>query len=200
MVSTSASYTFSVGSNRNLVANFTLIPVVTYTVTTSALPTAGGTTSGGGTVDSGASVTVKAVAATGYAFANWTEGGVVVSTSASYTFTASANRALVANFTPVSTTGTICFFKVLSPVLGGNKTVGVVSVTKPAPAGGLKIAIASSNPSVLGVPANVTVPAGKLSASFTVTAAKVSNAVNVSVTATLGTSKKTSSVRVIPRR
>jgi len=44
-------------------------------------------------------VTVTATANTGYTFANWTESGNIVSTSANYSFTASANRDLVANFT-----------------------------------------------------------------------------------------------------
>jgi len=44
-------------------------------------------------------VTVNAAANAGYTFANWTENSVVVSSSASYNFTANANRTLVANFT-----------------------------------------------------------------------------------------------------
>ncbi len=97
-VSTSASYAFTLSANRTLVANFTAIP---YTVVTSSAPAAGGTTSGGGTFNSGSSVTVTATANTGYAFVNWTEGANAVSTSASYTFTLSANRTLVANFTAI---------------------------------------------------------------------------------------------------
>ena len=44
--------------------------------------------------------TVTLVAATnpGYIFVNWTEGATTVSTSPSYTFAATANRTLVANF------------------------------------------------------------------------------------------------------
>jgi len=70
-----------------------------YTITTSSSPAAGGSTSGGGTVNCGSSVTVNASANSGYTFANWTENGGIVSSSASYVFTASANRNLVANFT-----------------------------------------------------------------------------------------------------
>ena len=100
-VSTSASYTFTITGNRTLVANFTQI---TYTISTSSNPTAGGTTSGGGTFNSGASVTVTATPATGYQFVNWTESGSQVSTSASYTFTVTGNRTLVANFTQITYT------------------------------------------------------------------------------------------------
>ena len=70
-----------------------------YTVTTSSLPNNGGTTSGSGTFAAGTSVTVTATPSSGYSFANWTENGSVVSTSASYTFTLNNSRNLVANFT-----------------------------------------------------------------------------------------------------
>ena len=46
VVSTNASYTFSVNAYRTLVAHFTQN---TYTVTVAANPTNGGTVSGGGT-------------------------------------------------------------------------------------------------------------------------------------------------------
>lgn len=99
VVSAANRYTFGVMANRTLVANFAPI----YTIATSASPIAGGTTSGGGIFTNGASVTVVATANPGYAFVNWTENGTPVSSSASYTFTASANRSLVANFTPACT-------------------------------------------------------------------------------------------------
>ena len=98
VVSTNTSYTFTVNANRTLVANFTYTPP-TYTVAVSANPTNGGTVTGGGTFQQGQSCTVSATAATGFAFANWTENGTVVSTNAQYTFTVNANRTLVANFT-----------------------------------------------------------------------------------------------------
>jgi len=94
-VSATASYNFTASASRTLVANFTPI---TYTIATSSSPVAGGGTSGGGTVNSGSSVTVVATPNAGYSFVNWTEGGVQVSTSASYNFTASASRTLLASF------------------------------------------------------------------------------------------------------
>ncbi|MEI6751605.1 MAG: LamG-like jellyroll fold domain-containing protein [Paludibacter sp.] len=96
-VSTSASYVFTVSNNRSLVANFSQSPVY-YSITTSASPTSGGTTSGGGTVLNGTTQTIVATPNSGYTFVNWTENGAQVSTSASYTFTVSGNRTLVANF------------------------------------------------------------------------------------------------------
>ena len=95
VVSTNATYSFTVNSNRTLKANF----VRTYTITASANPTAGGTVTGGGTFNSGATCTLRATAASGYVFTNWTSGSTVVSTNATYSFTVSANRTLKANFT-----------------------------------------------------------------------------------------------------
>jgi uncharacterized repeat protein (TIGR02543 family) len=97
-VSTSTSYTFIISANRNLVANFSQ-NVTNFNITTTAAPTAGGTTTGGGSYANGASVTVAAIANSGYTFTNWTVNGSQVSTSTSYTFIISANRSLVANFT-----------------------------------------------------------------------------------------------------
>jgi len=104
VVSSNANYTFTVNSNRTLVANFT---ENTYTITVSANPSNGGTATGGGTFTYGQSCTVTATANTGYSFVNWTENGEVVTTNASYTFIVTGNRTLVANFTLNSYTITV---------------------------------------------------------------------------------------------
>ncbi len=69
-----------------------------YTIKLSASPSADGAVSGAGTFVGGTSQTVTATPATGHSFVHWTKGGTVVSTSASYTFTLSANVTLVADF------------------------------------------------------------------------------------------------------
>ena len=96
VVSTTPAYSFAVTASLNLVANFTQDP--TFLITTASAPVSGGTTSGGGNYYSGQTATVAATANAGYNFANWTENGNVVSTSASYTFTVNGARSLVANF------------------------------------------------------------------------------------------------------
>jgi hypothetical protein len=102
VVSSSASYNFTLNGNRNLVANFNQIM---YTIAVSASPSIGGTVGGGGTFASGTSRTVTATANSGYVFTNWTENGSAVSSSASYNFTLNGNRNLVANFvTPLLVT------------------------------------------------------------------------------------------------
>ena len=71
---------------------------VACTITTSSSPTGGGATTGGGTYDSGLGATVVATPNANYSFVNWTENSAEVSATPSYTFTASTNRTLVANF------------------------------------------------------------------------------------------------------
>ena len=96
VVSDEPTYTFTVSSDRTLVANFVVNEI--YTVSIAANPAEGGVVTGDGSFISGISHTVTAVAYSGYKFLNWTEDGAVVSTNVSYTFTVSTNRSLTANF------------------------------------------------------------------------------------------------------
>ncbi|MBI5388433.1 MAG: hypothetical protein HZA90_27525, partial [Verrucomicrobia bacterium] len=114
-VSSSASYSFPATTNRTLVANFTPL----YTITVSAVPANGGTVSGGGAFPSGTSVTLTAATNAGFAFVDWTENGTPVSTSASYSFPATTNRTLVANFTPINVTPLYTITITASPSGGG---------------------------------------------------------------------------------
>ncbi|MCR5114999.1 MAG: hypothetical protein K6A95_04895, partial [Bacteroidales bacterium] len=67
-----------------------------FTITVSA--GTGGSASGGGTFALNQRCTVTATPNSNYCFANWTEGGSVVSSNPTYTFDVTANRTLVANF------------------------------------------------------------------------------------------------------
>lgn len=98
IVSTNSTYSFLAVANRVLVANFT---AVNYNVVLSSLPVAGGTTMGGGSYQEGSAVSVMAMPNANYGFVNWTENGNIVSTTATYNFTITANRNLVAHFTPL---------------------------------------------------------------------------------------------------
>jgi len=104
-VSASANYTFTVRTNRTLVANF----VPAFTVTTSVSPAYGGSASGDGTFNSNSVVLVTATPNTGFTFVNWTEYGTPVSTSANYSFNITADRMLVANFVPAGASATFDF-------------------------------------------------------------------------------------------
>ena len=98
VVSTNANYTFTVNANRTLVANFEEQEPDTYNINVSPNPNIGGTVTGGGTYQQGQECTVTATANNGYTFLQWTENGEQVSTEASYTFTVTNNRNLVAEF------------------------------------------------------------------------------------------------------
>ncbi|HND55931.1 MAG TPA: InlB B-repeat-containing protein, partial [Pirellulaceae bacterium] len=101
-VSGSPNYTFTVHDNRSLTANFNVTGTGKI-ITTSANPANGGSTTGGGEYSVGASVTVSATANPGYKFAKWLENGKSANSAASYTFTVTTNRNLVAKFKPVYT-------------------------------------------------------------------------------------------------
>lgn len=57
----------------------------------------------GGSVIAGASCSLTATAQPGYAFSTWTENGVTISNSATYSFIVSGNRTLTANFVTFTT-------------------------------------------------------------------------------------------------
>lgn len=97
-VSADAEYTFTVEKNTNLMAIFA--PYFTVSATPNNVDY-GSTTGSGNQYKYNDSVTVTATAESGYRFVNWTEGGVEVSTSSSYTFTIGFDDVtLVANFEP----------------------------------------------------------------------------------------------------
>ncbi|MFI5136419.1 MAG: ice-binding family protein [Sphingobacteriales bacterium] len=104
IASTSSNYQFILTKNTTLVANFQLVLASQFSVKLSSNPASGGSTSGSGAYNAGSSVTVTATPNSGYAFTNWTNQGVIASTSSSYTFTLNANTTLVANFGPIVTT------------------------------------------------------------------------------------------------
>ena len=95
-----ATWTFTVTAEDNKTSK-------TYTIHVTVVPSAcavhvsagdGGTVTGAGNYAPGASVTVTAVPKSGYAFVRWTENGQEVSKDASYTFSATGERNLVAVF------------------------------------------------------------------------------------------------------
>jgi uncharacterized repeat protein (TIGR02543 family) len=120
-----ASSLSSVGYNAQ-----SFLPKTTFTympasnepvaITVSANPANGGAVTGAGTYEPGATVTLTATANEGYTFANWTKNGVVMSTSATYSFTVSTAAAYVANFTLNSYTVTAT----ANPAEGGTVSFG----------------------------------------------------------------------------
>ena len=82
----------------NYIDDLTL-SIPSYNITATANPTTGGTVSGiTNPYSSGSTCTLLATPAPDYVFTNWTEDNNEVSTSASYSFTVTADRTLKANF------------------------------------------------------------------------------------------------------
>lgn len=120
VVSTEPTYTFSLFDDRELVANFSS---KVYTISVLSSSKKMGTVEGGGNYQENASVMVKAVPKIGYGFDNWTEEGVEVSKDASYTFKATANRSLVANFVKIEHTVTVVSSNVNYGTVSGGGTM-----------------------------------------------------------------------------
>ena len=85
----------NVTDDLNVTAHFA---INTYTITAAASPPEGGSISGSGDYAHGQTVTLEATPETGYTFTRWTENGSEVSADEIYTFTATENRDLVAEF------------------------------------------------------------------------------------------------------
>ena len=71
-----------------------------------------------------------------------------------------------------------------SPVVGGATTTGTLIISGPAPSGGTTVSLASSSSSAL-VTSTITIPAGALTAIFTVTTNVVSNDTSAVISATV---------------
>lgn len=83
------------------------------------------------------------------------------------------------------TVGTMLKSLVFSPasVFSGASTKLVVTLNAAAPTGGLPLALSSSNPSLIAVPASITVPAGATTAQVTIAAGAVTTETTVQATA-----------------
>jgi hypothetical protein len=75
-----------------------------YTINVSANPSDGGSVTGGGGYYDGQIVVVNAQPKTGYNFKRWSENGAGVSSQQTYSFTASGNRNLTAEFSAITIT------------------------------------------------------------------------------------------------
>ena len=73
-------------------------------------------------------------------------------------------------------------------VVSGAVSTGTLTLTGPAPSGGVLVSLASDNTSAATVPATVTVPAGDSSATFPIATLGVGGSVSVGITATDGSS------------
>ena len=82
-------------------------------------------------------------------------------------------------------------------VRGGNTSVGTVTLTGPAPTGGLVVNLSSNNSSKAAVPSTVTVAAGNTTATFSITTATVNRKTVVTISASRGGITKSASLTVV---
>ena len=92
-----------------------------------------GNVTGSGEYSYGQDVTVTAIPNSGYTFNAWTENGMIVSYDATYHFTFTRSRSLVANFVLPNSIGNI--------VTNADGSRGVVFYTYPSGMGGLVVAL-----------------------------------------------------------
>ena len=83
--------------------------------------------------------------------------------------------------------------------IGGASPTATITIAAPAPAGGVSVALTTSNRTAIAVPAKVVVPAGSTSASFAVSTRSVFRQTSVTVTASYAGIKK-SAVITLTRR
>lgn len=105
IISTNATYTFTLEGMTDLVAVFRSTLVESFRVALSASPVEGGSVRGAGQYDAGASCTAVATAAEGFNFVGWKKNGQLVSNAPSYTFVVSEAITLVAEFEEITSEG-----------------------------------------------------------------------------------------------
>ena len=133
-----------------------------------------------------ASVPSSVTVAVGATSATFTVNTTVVATSASATISAfyggvSKSATLTVTPPPLPTVSSLT----LNPtsVIGGvQSSTGAVTLSGPAPAGGVQVLLASNN-GAASVPSSVTVPAGATSATFTVSTSVVLVSTSVTISA-----------------
>lgn len=83
-------------------------------------------------------------------------------------------------------------------ILSRGRTIATVELLSPAPTGGIKANLSSSDTSVATVPASITIPAGKSSGSFIVTGGTVTSGQAVLITASRGANSVSATLLVNP--
>jgi hypothetical protein len=123
IVSTSRTNTFTVTTNRVMVAKFK--PV--YSVAVSADPPNGGEVEADPAYEVGELAKLKVKPMAGWCFVNWTQNGVPVSTDPNYQFNVTASRTLVGHFAPGNRIDASVYLGIGGTVTGG----GVFSMGAP---------------------------------------------------------------------
>jgi uncharacterized repeat protein (TIGR03803 family) len=134
----------------------------------------------------GAQMGLTAIPAPGFTFSEWT--GCDNPHGAFCVVKMSSGRPVTATFTAAQVTLTSLVFKPNS-VKGGQLSIATLSLSDPAPDGGVGVSLTSDHPSVAYVPSSVVVPGGKSSVVFAVRTVPVKANTAVNITATAGSSQ-----------
>ena len=113
--------------------------------------------------------------------------------SASY---GGVTKATTFTVTPASAPALASVALTSTSIVGGTSTTGRATLTAPAGSGGAVVTLRSSNPTLVGVPASVVVPAGATSTTFTVTTTVTKRNATAAVYATYASVTKTASLTV----
>jgi hypothetical protein len=113
--------------------------------------------------------------------------------SASY---GGVTKATTFTVTPASAPALASVALTSTSIVGGTSTTGRATLTAPAGSGGAVVTLRSSNPTLVGVPASVVVPARATSATFTVTTTVTKRNATAAVYATYASVTKTASLTV----
>ncbi|MBV9611666.1 MAG: hypothetical protein JO091_04305 [Acidobacteriaceae bacterium] len=105
----------------------------------------------------------------------------------------------------LSRSNTLVLFPILAPlavnpakIRGRSAASGAVVLRHAAPSPGIKVALSASNPSVVSVPAQVTVPEGQNSATFEITTHGVIAENSIAITASYAGVARTATLTVVP--
>ncbi len=85
-----------------------------------------------------------------------------------------------------------------SVVRGPSTSIGRVTINVAAPTGGWQVSVSSTKPTVIGVPATVTIPAGQTSVSFNVGVSAVSSVQTAMVTASASGANRSVMMTITP--
>ena len=171
----------------------------TGTVSLSASAPAGGASVLLSSASSAVTVPAAVTVAQGMTSATFGIATSAVTMPTSTTISASyggVTKATTFTVTPASAPALAGVALTSTSIVGGTSTTGRATLTAPAGSGGAVVTLRSSNPTLVGVPASVVVPAGATSATFTVTTTVTKRNATAAVYATYASVTKTASLTV----
>jgi galactose oxidase-like protein/Kelch motif protein len=145
------------------------------------------------TVPSSVTVAAGATSATFSVSTSLVPAGTSVTISATY---GGVTKSAALTVIPVTTLSAVTLN--LASVQGGSPSIGTVTLSAAAPAGGAVIGLASSDAAVAAIPASVTVAAGVTSATFTISTTPVAASTAVTISGTYGGVARSAVLTVTP--